>query len=250
MPTPRTVTLFVQCLVDALHPAAAEAMVSVLTRLGFTLDYRGEQTCCGQPAFNAGFRRDAAKAARHCIEVFESAALVVCPSGSCVHMVRRHYPELFARDPRWLARAEALAARTFEFTEFLVDVAGVADLGAAYAGTVTYHDSCHLARGLGIRRQPRLLLEKVAGLTLREMADSDACCGFGGSFSVKFPELSEAVLEDKLASILATGAGAVVGCDLGCLLNIEGMLHRRGHPVRALHIAEILAGTANGEGAA
>jgi L-lactate dehydrogenase complex protein LldE len=243
MPKHTTVTLFVQCLVDALHPEAGEAMVRVLERLGCALDYPAEQTCCGQPAFNAGFRRDAAKAARHCIEVFEPAAAVVCPSGSCVNMVRRHYPELFAHDPRWLGRARALAAKTWEFTEFLVDVAGVADLGAAYAGTVTYHDSCHLARGLGIRRQPRLLLENVAGLTLVEMADSDACCGFGGSFSVKFPELSEAVLEDKVQSILATGAGAVVGCDLGCLLNIEGMLHRRGHAVRALHIAQVLAGT-------
>lgn len=235
--------LFIQCLVDAFRPEAGEAMVAVLERLGVGLDYPAEQTCCGQPAFNSGFRRDAAKAAKHFIAVFEPAPAIVCPSGSCVNMVRRHYAELFAHEPTWLARARAVAAKTYEFTEYLVDVLGVTDVGAQFDGTVTYHDSCHLARGLGIRRQPRVLLENVRGLTLAEMADSDTCCGFGGAFSVKYPELSEAVLEDKVANIVATGARAVVGCDLGCLMNIHGMLHRRGHAVEVLHIAEVLAGT-------
>ena len=243
MPAPRA-TLFIQCLVDALAPRVGDAMVRVLERLGVDMDYPAGQTCCGQPAYNSGYRREAAGLAERFLDVFEHAEAIVCPSGSCVHMVRHHYPELFADSPALLARARAIAGRTWEFSEYLVDVLGVTDagqrLGSAFTGSVTYHDSCHLARGLGIRRQPRQLLEGVPGLTLVEMDGSDRCCGFGGMFSVKYPEISTAMVDDKVASILATGADAVVGCDASCLMHMAGRLGRMGSAVRALHIAEVL----------
>jgi len=240
MPDIRRITLFVQCLVDAMAPDAAEAMVRLFRRQGIDTCFPEDQTCCGQPAFNAGYRTASAKAARHFIRVFENAECIVCPSGSCTAMVRHHYPELFAKDPHWLARAEAVGKKTFEFTEFLVDVLGVTDVGATYPGRVTYHDSCHLLRTLGIGRQPRALLSHIRGLTFVEMDQSDRCCGFGGSFSVKYPDISTALVADKAARILETGADTVVGCDMGCLLNIEGYLSRKGHPVKVKHIAELL----------
>lgn len=241
MPEYRRVTLFVQCLVDAMAPGAAEAMVGLFDRLGIDTSFPEDQTCCGQPAFNAGYRTAAKKAARHFINVFENAECIVCPSGSCTAMVRHHYPELFAGDPQWLARAEAVAKKIFELTEFLVDVLKVTDVGAVYRGRVTYHDSCHLLRTLGIGRQPRQLLARVRGLTFVEMAPPDRCCGFGGTFAVKYPDISTALVADKAARILETGADTVVGCDMGCLLNIEGYLTRMGHPVQVKHIAELLA---------
>jgi L-lactate dehydrogenase complex protein LldE len=242
MNKPQRVTLFVQCIVDSCFPQVGEAMVAVLERQGLTLEYPADQTCCGQPAFNAGYRHEAARLARRFLDVFEDAECIVCPSGSCVHMVRHHYRELFAKEPRLLARAERVGARTFEFTEFLVDVLGVTDVGASWHGDVTYHDSCHLLRGLGVKDQPRALLGKVRGLNLIEMTRSDECCGFGGTFSAKYPEISEALLETKLANIQATGAGAVVGCDMGCLMHMQGMIRRRELPITVHHIAEILAG--------
>jgi L-lactate dehydrogenase complex protein LldE len=240
------VTLFMQCLVDTLYPEVGEAMVAVFDRLSIPLVYPREQTCCGQPAYNSGYRREAAAAARHFIKVFEGAENIVCPSGSCVRMVRHHYPELFPDDPLMAERARAIGAKTFEFSEYLVDVLGVTDVQAEYPGTVTYHDSCHLNRGLGIARQPRLLLEKVRGLTLLEMVDSDTCCGFGGSFSVNYPEISVAMTDEKITNILATGADAVVGCDISCLMNIQGRLSRRGEKVKVLHLAQVLAGGKGG----
>lgn len=177
----------------------------------------------------------------HFIQVFENAECIVCPSGSCVAMVRHHYLELFADDPHWLARAKKVGGNIFELTEFLVDVLHISDVGAAYQGTVTYHDSCHLLRSLGVGRQPRELLSHVRGLTLVEMAQSDRCCGFGGTFSIKYPDISTALVADKVERILETGADTVVGCDMGCLLNIEGYLTRMGHPVTVKHIAELLA---------
>lgn len=242
-----SVTLFVQCLVDTLRPEVGDAMVHVLERLGVSMDYPDNQTCCGQPAFNSGYRREATKAARRFIDIFENSEAIVCPSGSCVHMVRHHYPELFKDEPGMLVRARMVAEKTFEFTEYLVDVLGVTDpgkqLGSRFDGTVTYHDSCHLSRGLGIRTQPRTLLENTPGLTLVEMAESDRCCGFGGTFSIKYPEISTAMADDKVGTILATGADAVAGCDVSCLMNIAGRLSRMRSRVRALHIAEILANT-------
>jgi L-lactate dehydrogenase complex protein LldE len=236
------VSLFIQCLVDSMFPEVGEAMVKVFDRLAIPLAYPVGQTCCGQPAYNNGYRREAAAAAKHFIELFESSPTIVCPSGSCVHMVRHHYPGLFPDDPGMAERARAVGAKTFEFTEYLVDVLGVTDVMAEYPGVVTYHDSCHLSRGLGIARQPRLLLENVQGLQLIEMHDSDTCCGFGGTFSIKYPEISVAMADEKITNILATGAEAVVGCDISCLMNILGRLSRRGEKVKVLHIAQVLAG--------
>jgi L-lactate dehydrogenase complex protein LldE len=240
-PAKQKITLFIPCLVDAVCPHVGEAMVRVLERLGLELDCPTDQTCCGQPAFTSGFRREARVAARRFIGVFEGAGIIVSPSGSCVHMVRHHYAELFKDDPAWRQRAEAIAARTFEFTEFLVDVLKVEDLGASYAGRATYHDSCHLLRGIRVKEQPRRLLRRVAGLELVEMKDSDYCCGFGGAFAVKYPDISGAMVNDKVDHIVNSGADIVVGCDTGCLLNIAGAVHRRRLPIKTMHIAQILA---------
>jgi L-lactate dehydrogenase complex protein LldE len=237
------VTLFVQCLIDTLYPEVGEAMVHVLNKLDVSLNCPTDQTCCGQPAFNSGYRGEARVAALHFIKVFENADTIVCPSGSCVNMVRNHYAELFGNDFQWLKRATDLASRTYEFSEFLVDVLDIADLGAAYNGRVTYHDSCHLLRGIGIREQPRKLLQNVAGADFIEMNQSDQCCGFGGSFAVKYADISTAMVTEKVNNILATGADTVVGCDMGCLMNIQGMLSRMGSNVKVMHLAQVLAST-------
>lgn len=228
-------------MVDAMAPEAAMGMVRVFDRLGIPTCFPQDQTCCGQPAFNSGYQSAARQAAKHFIQVFESAECIVCPSGSCTSMVRHHYPQLFADQEDWLHRAQAVGARVFEFTEFLVDVLKITDLGTIYHGIVTYHDSCHLLRTLGIGRQPRELLSHIQGLTFREMEPSDRCCGFGGTFAVKYPDISTSMVAEKAARILETGADTVVGCDLGCLLNIEGYLNRMGHSVKVKHIAELLA---------
>ena len=233
--------LFIQCLVDTHYPEVAQAMVRVLQRLGVTLSCPVDQTCCGQPAFNAGYRRQARGAARHFIEVFDEAETIVCPSGSCVNMVRHHYEGLFRNEPSWLPRALNLARRTFEFSEYLVDVLGIDDLGARFEGRVTYHDSCHLLRGIGVRQQPRTLLQSVAGIDFIEMRDSDYCCGFGGTFSVTYPDISDAMVTDKVKNIIDTKADAVVGCDMGCLMNIQGKLSRLGADIKVMHLAQILA---------
>lgn len=238
----RSATLFIQCLVDTHYPEVAEAMVGVLRRLGVSLSCPVDQTCCGQPAFNSGYRRQARIAARHFIEVFEESETIVCPSGSCVNMVRHHYKELFQNEPQWLPRARNLARRTYEFSEYLVDVLGVDDVGARFNGRVTYHDSCHLLRGIGVQKQPRALLRHVAGIDFIEMRDADYCCGFGGTFSVKYPEISDAMVTDKVKNIMDTKADAVAGCDMGCLMNIQGKLSRLGSDIKVMHLAQILAG--------
>lgn len=240
----RRATLFIQCLVDGIYPEVGEAMAAVLQRLGVSLDCPTSQTCCGQPAFNSGYRDQALTAARRFIEIFEHAAVIVCPSGSCVSMVRHHYPMLFPVGDPWRGRAEAVARKTFEFTEYLVDVLGITDVGAVARGRVTYHDSCHLLRTLGVKDQPRQLLAAVKGISFVEMTGSDRCCGFGGAFSVKYGDISTAMVDEKIANIIATGADIVTGCDMGCLMNIQGRLRRRGLPVEVRHIAQIL----NGEG--
>ena len=241
MSSQKTVTLFIQCLVDTLYPEVAEAMVRVLRRLGLSITCPTDQTCCGQPAFNSGYRRQARSAAEHFIEIFEDSEIIVCPSGSCVNMVRHHYAELFANDPQWLQRALALSNRTYEFSEYLVDILGVEALGARFEGSVTYHDSCHLLRGIGVREQPRRLLHRVSGADFIEMRDSDYCCGFGGTFAVKYSDISNAMVTDKVKNIMDTGADVVVGCDMGCLMNIQGKLSRMGSPIKVMHIAQILA---------
>jgi L-lactate dehydrogenase complex protein LldE len=237
----KTVTLFIQCLVDSIYPEVGEAMVTVFQKLGITLECPVDQTCCGQPAFNAGYRSEARTAARRFIKIFENAETIVCPSGSCVHMVRHHYPELFKNQPEWLARAQSVTKKTFEFSEYLVDHLGVEDLGAVYNGRITYHDSCHPLRGLGIQKQPRKLISKVKNAEFIEMKNSDICCGFGGAFSVKYPEISAAILEDKVKNIIDSDADVVVGVDMSCLMNIQGLLSRKNSGVKIMHIAQLLA---------
>jgi len=238
---PKTVQLMITCILDTLYPETGEAVVRVLKRAGAQVQLPRGQTCCGQPAFNAGLRDDARRMARHTIQVFEQASGdVVVPSGSCAGMIRHQYAELFAGDDQWLPRAQSLAERTYELTEYLVDVLGVTDLGARYPGKITYHSSCHLLREMGIDRQPRALLAAVQEADLVELPGTQECCGFGGVFSVEHPEISNAMVARKVASIAATGAEAVVACDAGCITNINGALHRQHLPQRAVHIADIL----------
>ena len=234
------VTLFIQCIVDSVFPKVGQSMVRVLDRLGVSMDYPPDQTCCGQPAFNSGYRGEARAAAKRFIEIFEDAETIVCPSGSCVDMVRNHYADLFEDDSRWLDRSQHVAGKTFEFSEFLVDVLKVEDVGASFNERVTYHDSCHLMRGIGVSRQPRALIARVEGIDFVEMHDADRCCGFGGTFSFKYPDISTAMLEEKVRNIEASGAGVVVGCDMGCLMNIQGMLNRKDININTMHIAELL----------
>lgn len=241
------VSLFIQCLVDSLYPQVGEAMVRVLERLDVALDYPDGQTCCGQPAFNSGYQKEAQAAARHFIEIFQDAEVIVCPSGSCVHMVRHHYPDLFKdEDEATQKRVKDVAARCYEFSEYLVDILGIEDVQASFPGRVTYHDSCHLQRGLGIADQPRRLLERVAGLEFIEMNDHDVCCGFGGTFSINYADISTAMVDRKINDILASGADYVTGCDMSCLMNIQGRMSRRNESVQVRHIAEILAATGGG----
>ncbi len=200
------------------------------------------QTCCGQPAFNSGDRKDTAAIARRVIEVFEPYDFVVAPSGSCAGMIRVHYPEIFAGDPGWMPRATTFCEKTFELTSFLVDVMKVERVDAIYEGTATYHDACSGLRELGVKAQPRKLLASVTGLTLAEMKDPDVCCGFGGTFCVKYPEVSNAIVEKKIGQVAATGAPMLLAGDLGCLMNMAGKLQRQGKTVQVRHVAEVLAG--------
>jgi len=237
------VGLFVTCLVDLMRPSIGFAALRLLERPGVEVVVPRSQTCCGQPAYNGGDRADAIALARKFVSEFEVFDAVVAPSGSCAGMVRTHYVELLGDDPAWRARAEALAAKTWELTQFLVDVLGVETVPGRFDGTVTYHDSCAGLRELGVKAQPRALLAKVAGLALVEMAECETCCGFGGTFSVKFGEISTRLADDKCKHVEAAGADALVLGDLGCMLNIEGRLRRRNHAsTQVLHVAEVLAG--------
>ncbi|MBN2387587.1 MAG: (Fe-S)-binding protein [Anaerolineales bacterium] len=236
-----TVQLFITCLIDTFFPTIGEAVVAVLQRTGVQVEFPTAQTCCGQPAFNAGLRAEARPLAKHTIQTFESTrGEIVIPSGSCTAMIRHGYLELFKDDPAWLRRAEVLAARTFEFSEYLVDVRGVTELGARWDGRLTYHSSCHLLRGLGVDRQPRTLLAAVAGVELVELPEREDCCGFGGIFSIEHPELSAEFLQRKVANLEKTGAPTLVVADTGCLMHIQGGLHRQGKPQRVVHLAEVL----------
>ncbi|HEX2555500.1 MAG TPA: (Fe-S)-binding protein [Microvirga sp.] len=234
------VGLFVTCLVDLIRPSVGFAAVKLLEDAGCRVEVP-VQTCCGQPAFNSGDRGTARDLAERTIEAFRGFDYVVAPSGSCAGMVR-HFPELFADDPNWLPKARALADRTYELTSFLVDVLGVTAVDARFPGTVTYHDSCSGLRELGVRRQPRQLLASVEGLELVELRDSDVCCGFGGTFSVKYGDISGAIVSEKAGNILASGAPTVLAGDLGCLMNMAGKLSRDGRPIAVRHVAEVLAG--------
>jgi L-lactate dehydrogenase complex protein LldE len=237
------VALFVTCLVDLMRPRIGFAAIRLLEAAGCEVVVPETQTCCGQPAFNSGDRASAALLARKVIAEFEGYEYVVAPSGSCADQIRNEYPGLFADDPDWHGRAVALASRVNELTDFLVNVAKLDKLPGDFAGSITYHDSCAGLRSLGIKQQPRALLAKLPGVELREMPGAEECCGFGGTFSVKFGEVSAAIAERKCANACTAGADAIVGGDLGCLLNIEGKLRRMGdEKTRVLHVAEILAG--------
>jgi L-lactate dehydrogenase complex protein LldE len=236
------VALLVTCLGDALFPEVGLATVKLLRRLGIEVEFPPAQTCCGQPQFNSGFHDLARDLARHTIRTFADSPLVVAPSGSCAAMVKLEYPELFRDDPAWHERAAALAARTHELSDFLVNVLGREDVGARFEGKVTYHMACHL-RGLGVITEPERLLRQVRGLEFIPLERVDECCGFGGSFSVRFPGISGAMVKDKAAFIETSGAQVVVATDSGCLMNIGGCLRRRGSKVRTLHLAQVLAET-------
>lgn len=234
------VALFVTCLVDQLFPEVGEAAVRLLERAGCEVDVPLAQTCCGQPAWNSGYRDEAARLARRTVEVLEPYASVVVPSGSCASMLRVSYPELFHDEPAWQKRAERLAEKVFELTEYLA-AQGFDASGSRFRGKVAYHASCHLLRELGIRRAPLELLAQVPGVELVEMADAETCCGFGGVFSAKMADLSGAMLDDKLEAATASGADVLTATDCGCLMHLGGALHRRRARLGAVHVAEILA---------
>jgi L-lactate dehydrogenase complex protein LldE len=231
----------ITCLGDAFFPDVGVATVRLLRRLGIDVNFPQAQTCCGQPHFNSGFHDAARDLARHTIEAFDTSQLVVTPSGSCAAMVKLEYPQLFHHNRLWKKRAEDLAARTHELADFLVNILGRDDVGASFAGRATYHMSCHL-RGLGLVREPELLLKHVKGLELVPLERADECCGFGGSFAVRYPGISGAMVRDKATLIEKTAADAVIATDAGCLMNIAGYLRRQGSKVRALHLAQVLAG--------
>ena len=240
------VGFFVTCLVDLMRPTVGFAAIKLLEDAGCRVTVPRDQSCCGQPAYNSGDRADAIALARKVIAAFENFDYVVLPSGSCAGMIRHHYPKLFAGDGAWEARATALAAKTFELTSFLVDVLGIEGVEARLEGVVTYHDSCSGLRELGVKTQPRRLLGSVDGLTLVEAAEAETCCGFGGTFCVKYPDISGRMVDKKVEDLAATGAGTLLAGDMGCLLNIAGRLKRRGDPIQARHVAEVLAGMADG----
>ena len=238
------VGLFVTCLVDLMRPSVGFAAVKLLEDAGCTVDVP-VQTCCGQPAYNTGDRGTTRDLAERVIDSFRGFDYVVVPSGSCAGMIKVHYPELFADDPNWLPKANALAAKTYELTSFLVDVLGVTAVAARFAGPVTYHDSCSGLRELGVQAQPRRLLASIPGVEIVEMTDSDVCCGFGGTFAVKYGEISNAIVADKTKHVAETGAPTLLAGDLGCLMNIAGKLSREGRTVEVRHVAEVLAGMAD-----
>ncbi len=235
------VQLFITCLTDSFFPKTGQAVVDIFQRLGITVDFARDQTCCGQPAFNAGLRKDARAIAEHTIKVFENTTgNIVTPSGSCAHMFRHNYPELFENDPDWLPRAKALSARTYEFTEYLVDKLGVTNVGAKWDGLLTYHPSCHTLRGINVDKQPHALLANVQGATLIDLPHAEECCGFGGIMSVEHPELSAEWLKRKISNLEMTQSPTLVVTDAGCLMHIAGGLNRQKKSQQVMHIAEVL----------
>jgi len=237
----RRVSLFVTCIVDQLFPKVGMAMAEVLERAGYEVDFPEAQTCCGQPAFTSGFRHEAREVARHFLSVFSGAEHVVVPSGSCASMISHHFEDIFQKEPETLAAARALAPRVWELSSFLLEVAGIDDVGAELHEIVTYHDSCHALRELKIKDGPRRLLRNVRGLELREMDVAEECCVFGGTFSVKFDELSGAMARTKIDSVLRTGASSIVSIDSSCLMQLRRALSRAELPIRTMHLAEVLA---------
>jgi len=233
--------MFIPCTVDLFLPHIGEAAVSLLRRAGANPVYHRGQTCCGQPAMNSGYRKEAKKAAKHFIELFGDDEVVVSPSGSCVGMVKHHYPELLGDESEWFRRATELAPRVYELSQYLVDVLQVNDVGAAFKGKVAYHESCHVLRGLGVSTQPKKLISAVKGTELVAMNQDDFCCGFGGEFANHYPDISESMVEDKVQNYLDSGADLLILCEPGCLLNIGGYLSRHHPEKRVMHLATFLA---------
>jgi len=243
-PKGKKVSLFVTCIVDMIYPNTGMAVVDVLERLGISVDFPEGQTCCGQMGFNAGYRDEAKAVAKHFIETFEASEVIVAPSGSCVSMVRHFYPELFADDPVWRDRMDAIVAKTWELSEFLVDGLGITDVGTKLTQPVkvAIHDACHGLRMMGLQKQPRALLQQVGNLEVVDLVGADQCCGFGGLFAIKMPDVSGAMLNDKMTNIDAAAADLIVTCDASCLTQMNGGLSRNRSAKRVVHIAEVLAG--------
>ncbi|MCZ8513496.1 (Fe-S)-binding protein [Paenibacillus filicis] len=242
------VSLFITCLADLMYPEVGESVVRLLNRYGCEVDFPELQTCCGQPAYNSGYQDEAREVARNLIRAFEHSEYVVSPSGSCTGMVHHYYPQLFENEPEWKANAERLIEKTYEFSQFLVNVLGIKDLGAVFPEKITYHPSCHAMRLLGVKEEPGQLLSHVEGLELVELPKKEDCCGFGGTFAVKMADMSEAMVCEKAANVCATNARVLVGTDMGCLMNIGGRLNKENKPVRVMHLAQLLEeGVKNGE---
>ena len=233
-------SLFVTCIIDQLYPEVGVSAVRVLRRLGVNLSFPANQTCCGQPLYNAGFTRQARQLARRVLDQFASSQYVVVPSGSCAAMMRVFYLDLLAGDPGLLQQARQLAARVYEFSQFLHQVLQVNNVGASYPGRVVYHPSCHLLREMEVREAPLQLLRGVSGLDLVDLPQADSCCGFGGAFAVKYPHISQEMVAEKVASVASTGADTLVSCDMGCLMNIGGAISRQGLNIKVRHLAQVL----------
>ncbi|ADO56375.1 MULTISPECIES: (Fe-S)-binding protein [Paenibacillus] len=233
------VSLFITCLSDAIYPKVGEAMARLLARYGVELEFPKVQTCCGQPSYNSGYWDETRAAAKTILKAFNDSDFVVAPSGSCTYMIH-HYPELFKDEPEWLDSARRLEQKTYEFTQFMVQVLGVTDVGASFPHTVTYHPSCHGTRLLGVKEEPMKLLGSVKGLQLVPLPFAEDCCGFGGTFAVKMPDISGAMVTEKVDHIRETEAEVLVGLDMACLMNIAGNLRYREEPVRVMHLAELL----------
>lgn len=233
------VSLFATCLVDLFQSNVGKATVELLEKLGCELDFPESQVCCGQPSYNSGFVKESKEAMKRMIEAFADADYVVSPSGSCAYMFHE-YPYIFKNDPIWEQRAKALAEKTFELTQFIVDILKIEDVGARFEGSVTYHTSCHMTRLLGVKKAPMILLNNVKGLSITELPYKEQCCGFGGTFSVKMVQISEQMVDEKVSHIEETKADYLIGADAGCLMNIGGRMERKGKPIKVLHIAEVL----------
>ena len=235
-----TVSLFATCIVDQLFPQVGVSVVRVLRRLGVRVEFPMDQTCCGQPLYNSGFNTPARRLAERVLKAFDGAEYVVAPSGSCAAMMRVFYLDLFQDDPELHQAAQRFSAKVYEFSQFLVQVLGADDTGAALKTSATYHPSCHLLREMEVREEPRELLEQVSGLDLVDLPEAETCCGFGGSFSVKYPHISEGMLADKVANVVASGAETLVACDMGCLMHIDGALRREHPDIQSRHLAQVL----------
>jgi len=238
----KKVSLFVPCLVDVFAPSIGMAALELLKRSGATVIYHEEQTCCGQPALNAGYRDYALEAARRFITIFGDDEVIVSPAGSCVYTVKHHYPKLLMEESKWYTRALELSERIYELSQYLVDVAGVSEIGASYMGKITYHESCHILRGLGISAQPKKLLSAIEGAEVVPLFGAEICCGFGGEFAERYHYISEEMVKEKVNHFTNSGADLLVTCEPGCYLNIDGYLHRHKIEKKVLHIAQLLAG--------